>query len=259
MNEKIYAATNQKGGVGKSSTTAALTAAAAHQGKKVLLVDGDLQLNCTDTMGGKSGDGIATIYDIFVDGCPAEEVIQHTDCCDLIPGDKLVYTLDNRLQGVIGKEFRLKEALAPIAERYDLILIDTPPQLGILMTNALVAADSALIPVTADRYAMQGMDMLVRNIHDIQKYFNQTLKIDGMLLNKWNPREILSRETLASLPPVADMLGTRIYDTKIENRTALRRAQSTRQTLYQYRNGYADSGRDGMIAAYESLLRELGA
>lgn len=254
----IYAMTNQKGGVGKSSTTASLAAAAAHQGKSVLLVDGDLQLNCTDTMGGKSGDGVATLYDVIVDRCPVEEVIQHTECCDLIPGDRLINTLDIRLQN-IGKEYRMREALLPIADQYDLILIDTPPQLGVLMTNALTAADRALIPVTADRYAMQGMDLLMETLRNVQTYTNRNLVIDGMLLNKWMPREVLSRETLDALPHIAELLGTRIYNTKIEHRAALRRAQSACQTIYQYRNGYADSGRDYIIGAYESLLQELGA
>lgn len=252
---KIIAICNQKGGVGKTTTAVSLAAGTKLMGYRTLLVDCDAQCNSTDTLQGESGYGVATIYDLVVERLPAGEAIQHAEGCDVIPGDALLKNVSSVLQ-CIGKEYRLREALEPLRHHYDYIYLDTPPQEGVMLINALTSADSVIIPLTADRYALQGIDQLLATLKDVQRYTNSGLVIDGLLMNKWINRETLSQEVKDALPEIAKLLKTRVYKTKISQRAALRRSQANRQTIYAYRKGYSDAGRDEAIRAFQSLLKD---
>ena len=229
---KVIAICNQKGGVGKTTTSTALAQALKMKGYKVLFIDTDPQGNATDTYRGEVS-GVATLYDFLFENEPANECIQKTESGLLIASDPLLREAGKHLDGVSGA-YRLKERLEPIREDFDFILIDTPPMLGSLLTNALTAADEVIIPVTADRYGVQGLAQLYETISDIKKYTNPGLKTDGLLLVKYTWRTRLSRELHKSLKEISDQFGTRVYKTTIRESTKTREAQTAQMSLFEY-------------------------
>ena len=164
---KVIAVTNQKGGVGKTTTAMALATGLTREGYKVAMGDMDPQCNTTDTYRAIIHNQ-ATLYDVLVAGDDIVEAIQHTDIGDIIAGDPLLADAEQKLSQQ-GREYRLKEALEPIMDQYDFIILDTPPNLGILLTNALTAADSCIIPITTERYSFQGLEELSNSIKRVRK------------------------------------------------------------------------------------------
>lgn len=230
---RIIAVANQKGGVGKSSTATALTSGLARRGYKTLLLDLDPQVNSTDTFRGVYHEQV-TLFDILVDGLSIKEGIQNRESLgELVPGDPMLADAEQKITQQ-GKEYRLKEALEPIDGEYDFIIMDTPPNLGILLTNALTAADSCIIPILPDRYSLQGLDALDETIRRVRRYSNPNLKIDGLLLVKNNPRTKLSREIVGLLPGVCKQLGTRQFKTFIRIEQAIQEAQRRRVPLFDW-------------------------
>ncbi len=228
----IIAITNQKGGVGKTTTATAMAAALQLKGFRVLLVDTDPQGNATDTYRA-TVEGEATLYDLLFEGEPAADCVQHTEHGEIIAGDPLLKEAEKHLSGVDGV-YRLKEKLEPLVSVYDYILIDTPPTIGILLTNALTAADSVLIPITADRYGVQGLTQLNETIASIKKYTNRDLKVDGFLLVKHNGRTNLAKELHAALHNIAAQFDTTVYKTTIRESTKAKEAQTVRKSLFEY-------------------------
>lgn len=228
----IIAITNQKGGVGKTTTALAMAAALKNKGYKVLLVDTDPQGNATDTYRAQV-DGTATLYDLMFEGEPAEGCIQHTAHGDIIAADPLLKDADRHLDGISGT-YCLRERLEPIKDEYDYILIDTPPTLGVLLTNALTAADKVIIPVTADRYGVQGMSQLQQTLADIKKYTNPGLTVDGLLVVRYNARTNLARTLHEALVNVAVQFNTKVYKTTVRESTKAKEAQAARASLFEY-------------------------
>lgn len=229
---KIIAVANQKGGVTKSTTSMALAAGLKLKGYHVLLVDTDPQCNASDTYRAKI-EGEATLYDVMKEGCPATEAIQTTPYGDILPCDPLLKEAEQTFTQM-GKEFILRERLEPIAGDYDYIIIDTPPTLGVLLANALTAANSVLIPITPDRYSLQGLSQLRETLQTIRKYTNPTLTVSGLLVTKYNGRTVLARDINEDLPSIAEMLGTKVFDSKIRESIAVREAQAARLVLFEY-------------------------
>ena len=229
---KIIAITNQKGGVGKTTTATALATGLTREGYKVLMADMDPQSNTTDTFRALIHNQ-ATLYDVLVAGEPIVSAIQHTDIGDILAGDPLLADAEQKIS-TQGREFRLKEALEGLPQTYDYVVIDTPPNLGVLLTNALTAADSVIIPITPERYSFQGLGELDKTIARVRKYSNSRLEIDGLLLIKNDPRKKLAKEARELLPQICKELGTKCFSTYSREAEAVRQAQKRRASLFAW-------------------------
>jgi len=228
---KIYTVTNQKGGTGKTTTALMLTAGLSLKGYSVLSIDLDAQSNMTYTAGART-DGV-TALGVLTGEIKAGDAIQKTEGGDIIPASKALAGADAFIMDT-GKEYRLKEALEPIRGKYDFIIIDTPPALGILTINALTACDSVIIPAQADIYSLQGIEQLAETIRPVKKYTNPALTIEGILLTRYSSRSILSREVAELAEQLAAKLGTRLFKTTIREAIAVKEAQISQRSLYSY-------------------------
>lgn len=227
----IISVCNQKGGVGKSTTAYALSAWLHLKGHRVLIVDLDPQGNITATTGTTDADGNA--YDLLSGSAAAQEVIKKTERGDIIPSGRGLAKLDIELSG-IGRENRLKEALAPLKKHYGFIIIDTPPALGLLTINALTASDSVLIPAQADYYSLQGIGQLYETIEAVKRYTNPDLELRGILLTRHNTRAILSRDMADLIEATASQIKTFVYDTFIRECISIKEAQAVQMDIFSY-------------------------
>lgn len=227
---KVIAVCNQKGGIGKTTTALALATGLSNDGFKVLMVDMDSQTNATDTF--RAGTvGVGTLYDLLAEG--DQDVIQHMELGDIIAGDPLLKDADKILTGP-SANYKLRKGLAGIKEQYDYVILDTPPVLGVLLINALTAADSCIIPLTADRYALQGMVDLKKNIDDVKEYTNPALKVEGLLLIKFSGRMNTEKAVLEGLDEYAKLFDSKVFDAKIRATNAVQKAQLAREGLFEY-------------------------
>lgn len=215
---------NQKGGVGKTTSAAALAAGLANRGYKVVAVDLDPQCNFCLSSGVDMLKVKRTLYDVFKGDAQVGDVIVPGLGYSIIPGGLSLAAADMEFTQT-GREYMLSEALEGISERFDFAVIDTPPTLGILTINALTAADGVIIPLTADVYALQGLNQLNGLIGSVKKYSNRNLKIYGLLLTKYNDRQNVSKALRDQVRAAADQLGTNVYPTTIRESVAVREAQ----------------------------------
>lgn len=221
----------QKGGTGKTTTAHALASGLSRRGARVLLIDADPQGNLTFAM--KAATARANLYSVLIGDTTAQEAIQQQGNIAFITASPLLATLDVTLtQG--GKEHRLKTALNSIAGQFDYCVIDTPPALGIIATNALTASNRAIITAQADIFSLQGIGALLPIIQVIRQRTNAGLKIEGILLTRHNPRTIISREIMAMLEATAKQMQTRVFTATIRENTAIKEAQATQQDLFTY-------------------------
>lgn len=227
----IIAIANQKGGTGKTTTSTCLAGALQLMGKRVLLVDCDAQCNATDTYNAQTVD-VCTLYDVLTQQGTVQEGIQHCEAGDILPSDPALKDVDEALASDLGKNFRLREALETVEDSYDYAILDTPPQLGLALVNALIAADCVIVPITADRYALAGLSQLSKTIGDVRKYFNPNLRIEGLLLNQYKSRENLSKEVEELLPEIAKSMGTTLMDIKVRPSMGVRKAQAERHSIF---------------------------
>ena len=227
----IYTVATQKGGVGKTTTAAALWAGLSFKGYKCLAIDLDPQCNLSFTAGADTTR--KTALSLLTGEAPAEETIQQTAAGDIIPASKSLAGADAFITDT-GKEYRLKEALEPIQARYDYIVIDTPPALGILTVNALTACNSVIVPAQADIFSLQGIDQLQATIDPVRKYCNPTLHIEGLLLTRYNARTALSRDVSEIMQQLAQKLGTKVFNTTIREGIAVKEAQISQRTIFDY-------------------------
>lgn len=244
---RVIAVINQKGGVGKSTTAAAIGGGLILRGYKTLFIDLDAQGNLTYSMGGQGG--VPSILDVLQKEAGAAEAIQRTPMGDLIASSPFLAAADTRINQT-GKEYRLKEALAEVAG-YDYCVIDTPPALGILTVNALTACSGAIIPAQADVYSLHGISQLSGTISAVKKYCNPTLSIMGIVLTRFNKRSIIRREVAEMMETLAKQLNTKLYKTRIRECTALVEAQAVKESIYKY------APRSNAAADYKALLDEI--
>ena len=188
---KVISFTNQKGGVGKTTTCAGLCGCLSKLGKKVLALDLDPQGNLSFSLGAET-DSSYTIYDVFKSRADIYDTVQHCSCCDVIPANILLSGVELELTSV-GREYILREHLSTISDEYDYVLVDTPPALSILTINAYAASDQLVIPMVPEILSLQGIAQLKETIFAVKKYYNQSLEIRGILLNKYSPRLVLTK------------------------------------------------------------------
>ncbi len=244
---KIIAVANQKGGIGKTTTSLALAAGLQRLKKKVLLVDLDPQANASDTYRAEI-EGVGTAYDLLVDG--DTDCIQHTPVGDIIAGDPNLKDAAKLLDGV-SAAYRLKKNIASIVPEYDYVILDTPPALSVLLTNALTAADTVIIPLTSDRYGLHGLVQLNDTIKDIKEFTNPGLNVAGLLLVKYRQKTTLAKAVDETLPEYASLFGTKVFDTKIRESIEARKAQAVQSGLFEFAP-YCTTARD-----YENFIKEL--
>ncbi|MBO5266395.1 MAG: ParA family protein [Ruminiclostridium sp.] len=229
---KIIAVTNQKGGVGKTTTCSALCGCLSALGKKVLAIDLDPQGNFSFSLGADS-DNSYTIYDVFKGNADIYDTVQHCSCCDVIAANILLSGVELELTSV-GREYILREHLATISDQYDYVLIDTPPALSILTINAYTASNFLIIPMVAEILSLQGIAQLKETIFAVKKYYNKTLEIRGILLNKYNPRLILTKEVEELANIIAEQLDTDVFQQKISGSVIIAEAPAHAKTIHEY-------------------------
>ncbi len=222
---RIIAVTNQKGGVGKTTTAINLSASLAEAGKKVLLIDADQQGNSTSGLGLDKNNVEPTIYQIFLGEATVEESRQ-TTCMpglDLIPANISLTGAEIELIGAENREFILKKALEPVLDQYDFILIDCPPSLNFITVNAMVAAHTILVPIQCEYFALEGLEQLLYTISLVKKRLNPTLEIEGIVFTMYDARTNLSLQVVEE---VKRSLGNSVYRTIIPRNVRLGEAPS---------------------------------
>lgn len=230
MNVTI-AIVNQKGGVGKSTTASAIGAGLILKGYSVLLVDLDAQGNLTFATGSDSG-GITSL-DVMSGSASAESAIQHTANGDIIPASPQLYGADSIITAA-GKEYRLRDALKPVKKKYDYIVVDTPPALGILAVNALTACTGVIIPAQADIYSLQAIGQLQNTIQTVKQHSNPSLQVFGIVLTRHSPRTILSRDLTEMISQTAGKFHTRLFNTAIRESITIKEAQAQQINIFAY-------------------------
>lgn len=237
---------NQKGGVGKTTTAINLGAALAELGRRTLLVDMDPQSALTGAMGLGTDDLERTIYNVLVDSrLPIQNIIQPSrPNLDVAPSNIDLAAAEVELVSAIGREYILKEVLAPVRDEYDYILIDAPPSLGLLTVNALTAADQVIIPLQCEYLALRGMRFLLETIDKVKTKLNPALEIRGILGTMYNARTIHAQEVIEE---IRSLFGDKVFDIVVKSSIRFAEAPLAHQPILEY-----DTRHDG-ASAYRQL------
>lgn len=230
---KVIAIANQKGGVGKTTTAINLGASLAANDLRVLVLDTDPQGNSTTGLGIQKHPGMGTLYDALLGQLPLEAVVVQTAFhgLDLVPADKNLVGANIELVELERREFRLAERLSPIKSQYDYVLIDCPPALDLLTLNALVAADSVLIPIQCEFFALEGISELMDTIDRVREAFGHPLRVEGILLTMYDDRTNLTRQVAQDL---REFFGEEVFRTVIPRSIRLAEAPSHGQPILVY-------------------------
>lgn len=246
---KVISVSNQKGGVGKTTTTGAVAAGFKLRGYKVLCVDLDPQSNLSFSSGAETED-CPTIYEILKGEAKTSFSIQKMPSFDIISSNILLSGIELEFTQT-GREYLLKEALNTVKDKYDYIFIDTPPALSILTVNAFTASDYIIIPMLADIFSLQGIAQLSETIDRVRKYCNSNVKVEGIVLTKYNKRTVLSREIKGTAELIAEQLNTSIFNATIRSSVAIMEAQTNQQDIFSY------APKNAAAQDYSKLVEEL--
>ena len=238
---------NQKGGVGKTTTAVNLSAALTQAGKKVLLCDFDPQANATSGLGVDKNAVSPSIYDVLIDGADPEKAVVSTQWGDVLPSNKALSGAGVEMVGMDRREFLLRDVLDHLAERYDYILIDCPPSLELLTLNGLCAADTVLVPVQCEYYALEGLSDLLTTIRIVKRRLNRKIELEGVLLTMFDGRTNLSLQVAEE---VKRHFPGQVYATVIPRNVRLSEAPSHGRPVLDY-DRYSTGA-----AAYQRLAEE---
>lgn len=248
---RVIAIANQKGGVGKTTTAINLGASLAIAERRTLVVDCDPQANATSGLGIRKGVGEASVYECLVDGRSLAEAVRrevHFPLLDVVPASRDLAGAEVELIDRPNRERVLRQRLRGLREQYDYVLIDSPPSLGLLTLNALAAADTVLIPIQCEFYALEGLSQLLNTVRLVQRNINQQLEIEGVLLTMYDSRLNLSKQVVAE---AREYFGRKVFDTVIPRNVRLAEAPSFGRPIAVY--DVLSTGARG----YLSLAREL--
>lgn len=246
----IITITNQKGGVGKTTTVSAVAEGLKAYGNSVLVIDIDPQCNLSDMY--ITDKNVPTVLELLQGRIKISEAIQTTAYGDIILSSSSLASA-NALTDIDydKKEYLLKQALLEVSEHYNYILIDTPPALGILTINALTAATDTIITAQADSFSLRGIGQLYETIKTVKTYCNPALKILGILLTRYTPRTIITREATRMLEDTAQSIGTKVFNIKIRECSAIKEAQMFQKSLFSY------APKSNAAIDYKLLVNEL--
>ena len=246
---KILAVTNQKGGVGKTTTAVNLSACLAALGQRVLMIDLDPQGNATTGCGVFKREALPTVYQILIGRSTVADARIRTDFgFDILPANRELAGAEVDLVGIDGREYRLREALAPVLGEYDFILMDCPPALNMLTVNGLVAAHAVMIPMQCEYYALEGLTDLVATLKKVRISLNPKLEIEGLLRTMFDPRSTLTQQVSGEL---VDHFGGKVYRSIIPRNVRLAEAPSYGKPVIAF-----DRQSKG-AQAYSALAQEL--
>lgn len=230
---KIISIANQKGGVGKTTTSVNLSAGLAHLGYNVLLVDIDPQGNATSGVGVEKGETEKCIYNVLIEEVSITSVLKQTSTerLDVIPATIQLAGAEIELVPAISREVRLKNALDEVKENYDYVIIDCPPSLGLLTLNSLTASDTVMIPVQCEYYALEGLSQLLNTIRLVQKHLNKQLLIEGVVLTMFDARTNLASQVMEE---VKKYFQDRVYEAVVPRNVRLGEAPSYGEPIITY-------------------------
>ena len=247
---KIVAISNQKGGVGKTTTAVNLSACLAKMGKKILLIDIDPQGNATSGLGVEAKSE-ATIYDVLINSVPISETIVETEYKNLYlcPSNRDLSGAEVELVNIMGREYQLKAALEEIEGEYDYIFLDCPPSLGMITLNAFTACNTVLIPIQCEYYALEGVSSLTSTIKRVKKVLNKEIELEGILLTMFDARTNLAIQVVDE---VKKYFGDKVYKTIIPRNVRLSEAPGFGQPIIVY--DPASRGADSYLDLAEEII-----